>query len=84
MFDTPEVDCFAEEEAAGLKDITELYPLARKIEQEKNEARSALEYLSFYLGQGLGDEQTTINQYTQRIIEGINYINDITKKDQCR
>jgi hypothetical protein len=71
---TPETDRFAEEEAAGLRDITELYTLARELEEKKNEAINVLSYLSHYLAQGLGEEETTANQYKERILEGINQL----------
>ena len=48
--------------------------ILKELEREKNEMKGTLEYLSFYLGQGLGDEQTTAEQYKQRILEGINHL----------
>ena len=64
----------------------EAVKLARTLKQERNEAMDVLSNLSHYLSCGLGDENTTAQEYGARIREGINALTDpiVEEKEKLR
>lgn len=64
----------------------EAIDLARKLEQERDEAMDVLSNLSHYLSCGLGDENTTPQDYGARIRGGINALTDpiVEEKEKFR
>lgn len=89
MSDTPETD--ANEEAikyretygceCSLHEPIIIWPeFARRLERERDEAMDVLSYLSHYLSCGIGDENTTPQQYKERILDGIKFLIEQSKQ----
>jgi hypothetical protein len=53
-----------------------LFEKIHKIEKERNEYRDVLSYIAFQLSVGLGDENTTAEQYKKKIDEGLKNLYD--------
>lgn len=50
------------------------YQTIVRLRAELEDARGALSFVSSYVGQGLGDDTTSIQEYQDRIVEGIQHI----------
>lgn len=48
--------------------------------RERDEAMDVLSYLSHYLSCGIGDENTTPQQYKERILDGIKFLMEHSKQ----
>ena len=85
MSDTPETDAFAGQMSEEFVDPA-WHEFSRQLERERNEAMDVLSNLSHYLSCGLGDENTTPQDYGARIRGGINALTDpiVEEKEKFR
>ena len=51
---------------------------------QKEAAMDVLEEISFYLSSGLGDENTTAQQYKERILDGIKHLAGHAWEERCK
>jgi hypothetical protein len=51
---------------------------------QRDAAMDVLEEISFYLSSGLGDENTTVQEYKDRIIDGIKHLAGHAWEERCK
>jgi hypothetical protein len=52
--------------------------------RERDDARDVLEEISLYLSSGIGDENTTAQQYKERILDGIKHLAGHAWEERCK
>ena len=55
-----------------------------KICNQRDAAMDALEDISFYLSSGLGDDNTTVQEYKDRILDGIKHLAGHAWEERCK
>lgn len=55
-----------------------------KVYAERDEARDVLEEISLYLSSGMGDENTTAQQYKERILDGVKHLAGHAWEERCK
>jgi len=60
--------------AEWYKESESLHNQVQELKEENQELRSALISLSLYVSAGMGDENTTVQDYVKRIKEGIDQL----------
>lgn len=55
-----------------------------KICNQRDEAMDVLEQISLYLSSGIGDENTTAQQYKERILDGIKHLAGHAWEERCK
>lgn len=55
-----------------------------KICNQRDAAMDVLEEISFYLSSGIGDENTTVQEYKDRILDGIKHLAGHAWEEKCK
>ena len=55
-----------------------------KLIRERDDARDVLEGISLYLSSGIGDENTTAQQYKERILDGVKHLAGHAWEERCK
>ena len=64
--------------------VTENMLEVNEICNQRDAAMDALEDISFYLSSGLGDENTTVQEYKDRILDGIKHLTGHAWEERCK
>ena len=56
----------------------------KRLESERDDARDVLDEISLYLSSGMGDENTTAQQYKERILDGVKHLAGHAWEERCK